>query len=301
MEIGIQGKNSDFLFGGWQNTAKMLELLISGGTCLLTGKKINDFNFDKGLSQYDDFESFYNDSLKVVKKYVHLKVARDEEVFETDITPMISNDGYYRIGIWVRDSTAGIGTLTFYNPEDNSFAALGHAITDCDTGTVLTVSCGDLVGCEILSVKKGEHGTPGELSGQFENKNLGKILKNNDFGIYGKIKNSNVLQAKPMRVATRFQIKQGPATILCDVDGNGVKSYDIEITKVSTSSKVDNKGIVLKITDNDLLSKTGGIVQGMSGSPIIQNDMIVGAVTHVFVNDPTRGYGIFIENMLNET
>jgi len=225
-----------------------------------------------------------SDYINEVKKSVHLKVARDEEIFETDITPMISNDGYYRIGIWVRDSTAGIGTLTFYNPEDNSFAALGHAITDCDTGTVLTVSCGDLVGCEILSVKKGEHGTPGELSGQFENKNLGKILKNNDFGIYGKIKNSKVLQAKPMQAATRFQIKQGPATILCDVDGNGVKSYNVEILKISTSSKVDNKGIVLKITDDDLLSKTGGIVQGMSGSPIIQNEMIVGAVTHVCVN-----------------
>lgn len=241
-----------------------------------------------------------SDYINEVKKSVHLKVARDEEIFETDITPRISNDGYYRIGIWVRDSTAGIGTLTFYNPEDKSFAALGHAITDCDTGTVLTVSCGDLVGCEILSVKKGEHGTPGELSGQFENRNLGKILKNNDFGIYGEIKNPNILQGQPLQAATRFQIKQGPAKILCDVDGNGVKSYNVEILKVSTSSKVDNKGIVLKICDEELLEKTGGIVQGMSGSPIIQNDMIVGAVTHVFVNDPTRGYGIFIENMLAE-
>ena len=240
-----------------------------------------------------------SDYINNVKKPVHLKVARDEEVFETDITPMLSNDGNFRIGIWARDSTAGIGTLTFYNPENNTFAALGHAITDYDTGTVLTVSDGDLVGCEILSVKKGEHGTPGELSGQFENKDLGKILKNNDFGIYGKMNNQNV-EGQFVETATRFQTKQGPATILCDVDGNGVKSYDVEITKVSKSARVDNKGIVLKITDEELLSKTGGIVQGMSGSPIIQNGKLVGAVTHVFVNDPTRGYGIFIENMLAE-
>ncbi len=254
----------------------------------------------------DDFELGTNEELadyiNKVKRPVHLKVARDEEFFETDITPKLSNDGYYRIGIWVRDSTAGIGTMTFYNPQYNSFAALGHAITDRDTGTVLTVSDGDLVGCEIVSVKKGENGVPGELSGQFANIKFGKILKNNDFGIYGKIENSSIIsQGRPVEAATRFQVKQGAAEILCDVDGNGVKSYAVEITSVSKEITVDNKGIVLKVTDSELLEKTGGIVQGMSGSPILQNGMLVGAVTHVFVNDPTRGYGIFIENMLKET
>ena len=203
------------------------------------------------------------DYINEVKKTVCIEVARDEEVFRTDITPVIANDGNYRIGIWVRDSTAGIGTLTFYNPQDNSFAALGHAITDCDTGTVLTVSDGDLVGCEILSVKKGEQGTPGELSGQFYNKKFGKILKNDDFGIYGKINEEECPQGQLVQTATRFQTKQGPATILCDVDGNGVKSYDAEIISVSKDAKADNKGIVLKICDEELLEKTGGIVQGM--------------------------------------
>ena len=240
-----------------------------------------------------------SDYINYVKRPVLLEVARDEEIFKTQITPIISNDGYYRIGIWVRDSTAGIGTLTFYNPKDNTFAALGHAICDADTGVILKVSEGDLVGCDILSVKRGEHGVPGELSGQFKNKNFGKILKNNEFGIFGEIKNSELYSnEKVMLAANRFQIKQGPAHILCDIDGNGVKKYDIEITDVSKDSKVNNKGLIIKITDKVLLEKTGGIVQGMSGSPIIQNDMIVGAVTHVFINDPTRGYGIFIENML---
>lgn len=240
-----------------------------------------------------------SDYINLVKRPVLLKVSRDEGIFTTEVTPIISNDGYYRIGVWVRDSTAGIGTLTFYNPKDNTFAALGHAICDADTGVILKVSEGDLVGCDILSVKRGEHGVPGELSGQFKNKNLGKITKNNEFGIFGEIKNKEMFaNDNLMQAANRFQIKQGPAQILCDVDGKGVKSYDIEITDVSKDARVSNKGLILKITDEMLLEKTGGIVQGMSGSPIIQNNMIVGAVTHVFVNDPTRGYGIFIENML---
>ncbi len=240
-----------------------------------------------------------SDYINKVKTTVTLRVIRDEEIFDTQITPVLSNDENYRIGIWVRDSTAGIGTMTFYNPQNNSFAALGHAICDSDTGAVLKVADGDLVGCDILSVKKGKNGVPGELSGQFKNNYLGKIIKNNEFGVYGKLNNNFVFDNnKLMEAATRYQVKQGAAQILCDVDGQGVKSYNVEILSVSKSPEINNKGIVLKVTDEELLSKTGGIVQGMSGSPIIQNGKLVGAVTHVFVNDPTRGYGIFIENML---
>ena len=239
-----------------------------------------------------------SDYINEVKRQISLKVARDEEIFIAKINPVLSNDGQYRIGLWVRDSTAGIGTMTFYNPQNNTFAALGHAICDSDTGAILTVSDGALVGCDILSVKKGKNGVPGELSGQFQNRNIGKIIKNNDFGIFGKTDNISPDQ-KQMEVATRYQVKTGPATILCDIDKDGVKSYDIEILSVSKSAERNNKGIVLRVTDEELLSKTGGIVQGMSGSPIIQNGKIVGAVTHVFVNDSTKGYGIFIENMLN--
>lgn len=251
----------------------------------------------------DDIEIESNEQLcdyiNQVKTKVRLRVARGDDIFIADVTPVLSNDGYYRIGLWVRDSTAGIGTMTYYNPQNNSFAALGHAICDSDTGAILKVSDGDLVGCNILSVRKGKNGVPGELSGQFQSKNLGKITKNNDFGIFGKINNSSLLDKNQlMEVATRYQVKQGKAQILCDVDKEGVKSYDIEIVSVSKSPTIDNKGIVLKVTDEELLEKTGGIVQGMSGSPIIQNNKIVGAVTHVFVNDSTKGYGIFIENMM---
>ncbi len=264
---------------------------------------------DAGLRETDRILSVDNieietneqlsDYINKVKTRVNLKVARDEEIFETQVTPVLSNDGNYRIGIWVRDSTAGIGTMTFYNPKNKSFASLGHAICDSDTGAVLTVEDGDLVGCDILSVKKGKNGVPGELSGQFKNNNLGKIIKNNEFGVYGKLNNNFVFDNnKLMEAATRYQVKQGAAQILCDVDGQGVKSYNVEIMSVSKLAAVDNKGIVLKVTDDELLSKTGGIVQGMSGSPIIQNGKLIGAVTHVFVNDPTRGYGIFIENMI---
>ena len=236
-----------------------------------------------------------SDYINEVKRQISLKVARDEEIFVAKINPVLSNDGYYRIGLWVRDSTAGIGTMTFYDPENSTFAALGHAICDTDTGSILTVSDGALVGCNILSVKKGKNGAPGELSGQFQNRNIGKIIKNNDFGIFGKVSNISLSENQNfIEVATRYQVKTGPAKILCDVSNEGVKSYNVEILSVSKSKVADNKGIVLRVTDEELLSKTGGIVQGMSGSPIIQNEKIVGAVTHVFVNDSTKGYGIFI-------
>lgn len=241
-----------------------------------------------------------SDYINKVKRSVELEIARDEKLIKTFVSPVLSNDGSYKIGLWVRDSAAGIGTLTYYNPKDKSFASLGHAITDCDVGTVLQTSGGELVGCEIVSVKKGQNGNPGGLSGQLDNKSLGKVLKNNEFGIFGKLDENSFIKGTPIETAQRYQIKEGKAKILCDVDKNGVKSYDAEILSVSKEDKVDNKGIVLRITDSELLSKTGGIVQGMSGSPIIQNNRLVGAVTHVFVNDPTRGYGIFIENMIGQ-
>lgn len=241
-----------------------------------------------------------SDYINKVKGTIELEIARDEKIIKASVSPVLSKDGSYKTGIWVRDSAAGIGTLTYYNPKDKSFAALGHAITDCDVGTVLKTSDGDLVGCEIASVKKGENGNPGGLSGQLENESIGKILKNNEFGIYGRLNDDSLISGQPIETAKRYQIKEGKAQILCDVDKNGVKSYAAEILSVSEKEETGNKGLVLRITDEELLSKTGGIVRGMSGSPIIQNNRLVGAVTHVFVNDPTRGYGIFIENMLGQ-
>ena len=236
------------------------------------------------------------------KEKIRLEIAREDEIITTDITPVMSNDNdSYKIGIWVRDSTAGIGTMTYYNPEDGSFGALGHAITDTDTGDILTVSKGSLIDCSILSIKKGKSGTPGELTGGFSGGSVATIIENNDFGIYGfLINDKKIPDNEPVEIATRFQVKQGDAYILSDVDGEGVRKYSVEIVKISQSAALDNKGIIIKVTDPELLEKTGGIVQGLSGSPLVQNGKLIGAVTHVFVNDPTRGYGIFIENMLAE-
>lgn len=244
----------------------------------------------------------FSQIINAKKSSVHLTVARDEEIIETDISPVVSEtDGKYRAGIWVRDSTAGIGTLTFYNPESGGFAALGHAICDSDTMSILKLAEGSLMNCSVVSVKKGEYGTPGELKGCISGGEIGKILINDNFGIYGLFNENAMSEEKDLiEVATRFQVKEGNASILCDVDGEGVKEYAVEISKVSKSPEPDNKGMVITVTDEELINKTGGIVQGMSGSPIIQNGMLVGAVTHVFVNDPHKGYGIFAENMLDK-
>lgn len=218
------------------------------------------------------------------------------------VTPVKSaGDGRYHIGLWVRDSTAGIGTLTYYDPATKSFGALGHGITDIDTGTLMPVESGEILESNILGVRKGATGTPGELKGVFvEDTRLGIIDKNCDFGIYGKL-DARILgriTGSLYPVGVRSDVREGPATILSNIDGKNISEFNIDIQKVSRQNPNGSKGMIIKITDTRLLNATGGIVQGMSGSPIIQAGRIVGAVTHVLVNDPTRGYGIFIENML---
>lgn len=207
-------------------------------------------------------------------------------------------DGHYRIGAWVRDSTAGIGTMTFINPDTGVYASLGHGISDADTGQLLSVSRGSITGCTVSSVEPGKKGTPGELRGVFSDYDIGTIEQNSDCGVYGVCKPEIFDKKKAVKAGTRFDAEEGYAQILCNIDGT-VQPYDIEIEKVATNS-TDAKGIVLHVTDERLLEKTGGIVQGMSGSPILQNEKLIGAVTHVFVNDPTRGYGIFIELMMDK-
>jgi len=233
---------------------------------------------------------------------VELEILRNDNIIKVTVIPQTAEDGKTKkLGMWVRDSTAGVGTLTFLDPKTSVFATLGHGITDVDTGDIILPKSGTISNCEITYTKKSTSGNPGELSGVFDAENIGEIHMNSYLGVYGKIKNTEgINNGGYMPVATRFQVKNGSAYILTDVDGEGVKEYGIEIEEVSKKSDVDNKGMVIRITDEKLLEKTGGIVQGMSGSPIIQNGKLVGAVTHVFVNDPTRGYGIFIENMLSE-
>jgi len=237
-----------------------------------------------------------SDKINEAKGQATLEVAREARKFITEITPVYSAEAKgYKIGLWVRDSTAGIGTLTFYNPENKTFGALGHGICDSDTKEIMQVKKGSINGCKINSVIKGKRGNTGELSGEFSGLEKGEITKNTDAGIAGVAK--EIPKGDAILAASRFEIEKGSAKILCDVDGNGPRSYNIEITKVS--HREDGKNMVIKVTDERLIKKTGGIVQGMSGSPIIQNGKLIGAVTHVFVNDPTRGYGIFIEEMLS--
>ena len=218
------------------------------------------------------------------------------------ITPVFSQeDNSCKIGIWVRDSTQGIGTITYFNPDNNTFGALGHGVYDVDTQELMQIKNGQITQSSIIDVKKGEKGEPGALTGNVGRELvLGSIAINTEVGIYGTVEDGkqSYFTGKKLPIALQQDIKEGKASILSNIEGEEVKEYDVEIESVNRYSKNESKGMVIKITDEELLSKTGGIVQGMSGSPILQNDKIVGAVTHVFVNEPTKGYGIFIENML---
>ena len=206
--------------------------------------------------------------------------------------------GGWRAGIWVRDSSAGIGTLTFVDPNLSVFAGLGHGITDVDTGENVSVGSGEIVAVEISGAVAGTPGLPGELKGSFSSMvPMGSIRINGDTGVYGIIYDT-ANQGTMMETAQQQEIEPGPAQILTTVDGNGVKAYDVEIEEISFNAADPNRNLLLHVTDPTLLEATGGIVQGMSGSPIIQNGRLIGAVTHVLVKDPTRGFGIFVENML---
>ena len=235
---------------------------------------------------------------------VNIKYIHGEETKECSIEPVKSYDNQYKLGLWVRDSAAGVGTVTFYEPETKSFGALGHGITDIDTQQLINIASGEFVTTRILDIEKGEAGIPGRIQGTVENQaNIGTIYKNTKFGIYGIVDNLsslNIDSSKEMELALRDEIQTGKATILCSLDNRNVQEYEIEIEKIFKENNYDNKSMKIKITDPRLIEKTGGIIQGMSGSPIIQNGKFVGAVTHVLVNDPTQGYGIFGDIMLKQ-
>ena len=234
---------------------------------------------------------------------IEITYVRDNEEKTCEIKPVKDKDDKYKIGLWVRDSAAGVGTITFYNEQTNSFAALGHAITDIDTGDIINTSSGEIDNVNIISIVKGAKEEPGKIQGTLKNNTaIGNIYKNTKYGIYGVIKNADDLSINynnKMKVASRQEIKTGAAKLLCGVD-NQIKEYDIEIQKIYLNNNYDNKSMLIKVTDQELINKTGGIVQGMSGSPIIQNGKFVGAVTHVFVNDPQIGYAVFGDIMIKQ-
>ena len=237
-------------------------------------------------------------------KNLEVTYKRDDKTITTSISPVKVDDNSYKIGLWIRDSAAGVGTMTFYEPSSKMFAALGHGITDIDTSDIITIASGQLVTTNIMSIVKGEKGNPGEIRGSIDKGDtIGTISKNTRFGIYGgisKLSSLNVSSSKQMQVALRNEIKAGKAQIMCELENEKTEKYDIEIQKVFYNNNENNKSMFIKITDNRLLEKTGGIIQGMSGAPIIQNNKFVGAVTHVLVNDPTAGYGVFADIMIQQ-
>ena len=235
---------------------------------------------------------------------VEIDFVRDNEALQCSMTPVKTQGEEYKLGLWVRDSAAGVGTVTFYEPESKTFAALGHGIVDIDTKQLINISSGEFVTTKILNIQKGEKGEPGRIQGTIDNQpNIGTIYKNTKFGIYGKVDNLlplNLNNSKEMEVALRDEIHTGKATILATLEKGKTQEYDIEIKKIFKENNYDNKSMQIKIVDEDLLEKTGGIIQGMSGSPIIQDGKFIGAVTHVLVNNPQEGYAVFGDIMIKQ-
>lgn len=233
-------------------------------------------------------------------KILNLEIRRAEKIYGIQIEPLKDKRGEYKLGIWVRDNAQGIGTLTFAD-ENGYFGALGHGINDIDTTNLMEMKDGGLYKADIISITKGEKGSPGELTGviAYSNKyKLGEIHQNTMKGVYGILDSDNIgTEEKAVSIALKQEIKKGKAQILCTLSTKP-ELFDVEITAIHQENDNVNRGLELKVTDERLLETTGGIIQGMSGSPILQNGKLIGAVTHVLVNDPTKGYGIFIENML---
>ncbi len=247
------------------------------------------------ITSNEDLAHIIEDSLG---QKLEFKILRDGKYLTLKLTPVLSDeDNLFKAGIWVKDSSAGIGTLTFYSPQCNTVCGLGHAVYDKDTGNILKFSKGELVGANIIYVNKAVSGVPGELKGKLNYNSIANMKLNNHNGVYGDLK-CQINTENMTEIAHKSEIKSGKAEILCTIDESGVQSFacEIKVKDQRVNDTVQNLTVV--ITDEALINKTGGIVQGMSGSPIIQNGKLIGAVTHVLVDDPTKGYGIFAENML---
>jgi stage IV sporulation protein B len=285
MVVGLNNIDSE---EGFKNPAKEAGIKIGDVIVSVDGNAVTS---NKQISQA--VESCQNGSITV-------DYTRDGQPGSVSISPIKSRvDGKNKVGIWVRDSSAGIGTITFYNPATGMFGGLGHAVCDVDTGQILPLSSGEIVGATINGVHKGVVGNPGELIGAFTSKEaIGSLLGNTDSGVFGEMY-SFQQTAKPIKMALKQEVTTGKATIYTTINGTQPEEFEIEIDKIDLNEQTTTKNMVIRVTDQRLLEAAGGIVQGMSGSPILQNGKLVGAVTHVFVNDPTKGYGIFAENMLS--
>lgn len=286
-ESKVQGTDGNWYEAFSSGTFKPGDLIL----------KINDYIVESA----NEINTIINN---IGENNVTVTYERNGNVMQEVICPIkcIENNEY-KMGLWVRDGAMGIGTLTFYSPEYNSYGALGHGISDENSKDLIELDQGDVYNADVISVKEGKTNSPGEIKGFLEEKNnIGNIEVNSNNGIYGNCNNidDNILNREKITIASKNEVKLGKAKMRCTIDeSQEVKEYDIEIVKISPGIS-GSKGMVIKVTDEELINKTGGIVQGMSGSPIIQNGKLVGAVTHVYVDSPTKGYAIFAETMLNE-
>ena len=267
------------------------------------GMKEGDLIIALGSQEITSVEDLSRALDKNGTKTIAVTVLRKGEKVTLQVTPALDNRGEPKIGAYVRDTVAGVGTITFYDPARGVFGALGHGITDSSLGALVPLSGGSLTYSTITAVKKGVAGQPGELIASFNGaKRAGSLYTNCETGVFGTIgKNElypELFSGKALPIASPGEVQVGPAELLSNVEGDKVRSYRIEITKIISSGR-STKNMQVRVTDAGLLEKTGGIVQGMSGSPIVQNGKIIGAITHVLVDDPTRGYAIFITNMLS--
>ncbi len=282
-------------------------MVVGSGSFLYQGKNVNPA-FEAGirigdrLMDADGKKISSNEELMELISHrdtpITFTVIRKNSKFKATVTPIIPDgESEYRLGLWVRDSGAGIGTITYFNHSTGNLAGLGHSVADIDTGELMPADKGSIVKAKVTDIEKGTEGKTGQLSGIFEEELYGSLITNTEQGVFAKGKNDIFTELPTIEIALRGQIKTGKAQIYTQIDKDAPCYYDIKIEKIYNNLQ-EAKNMVIHITDPKLLTATGGIVQGMSGSPIIQNGKLIGAVTHVFVDDPTRGYGIFIEKML---
>lgn len=254
------------------------------------------------IENIDNLKKVVNDSKG---KNLELTLLRNGNVVTTSIIPIETQEKEYKLGLWVKDAATGVGTMSFYEPNSKVFAVLGHGITDSDTDSLINIDSGELVTSKVISLKKGEIESPGEIKGTIINgKTIGKVIKNTKFGVYGILNNLtalNIDSSKAIKIALRDEIEEGEAKILCSLDDSNVaKEYSVQIEKIYKDNDYNNKSMLIRITDDELINKTGGIIRGLSGAPIIQNGKFVGAITNVLVSNPEIGYAIFGDLMIKE-
>ncbi|MEG0940604.1 MAG: SpoIVB peptidase [Oscillospiraceae bacterium] len=291
--VGIQMYTDGVLVVGLSTTQEGTAPSPCAIAGILPGDLITAVGTDK-IGSADEFKAVMS---KLTSEPVSITVQRAGETLQFTVSPNAAG-GAAELGLWLRDNVAGIGTLTFYDPRTGLYGGLGHGINDMDSGVIMPLGRGNIFESTIMDVKKGAVGTPGELSGAFEaGKVRGSLMKNTPYGIFGILQTAVPSADKAIPIAANDEIKLGKATIYANICGTDVQEYAVEITRVYRGDKT-GRSLMLTIRDERLLERTGGIVQGMSGSPIIQNGKLVGAVTHVLVNDPTKGFGVSIEDML---